>query len=54
LGVPFQELGCEGEEEIDLFLTIVKPGEVGERWPMYGTFLADLPGAHYEERMWEV
>ncbi len=54
LGVPFQELGCEREEGIDLFLTIVKPGAVGERWPMYGTFIADLPGVHYEERMWEV
>ena len=54
LGVPFQELGCEGEEGIDFFLTIVKPGSVGERWPMYGTFTADLPGAHFEEKMWEV
>ena len=54
LGVPFQELGCEGEERIDFFLTIVKPGAIGERWPMYGTFTADLPGSHFEEKMWEV
>ncbi len=54
LGVPFRELGCEGEETIEFFLTIVKAAGVGERWPMYGTFLADLPGANFEERMWEV
>jgi alpha-amylase/alpha-mannosidase (GH57 family) len=54
LGVPFRELDCEGEEQIHFFLTIVKPGSIGERWPMYGTFIAELPGKDFEERMWEV
>jgi len=54
LGIPFRELGCEGEERIEFFMTIVRTGTVGERWPMYGTFLADLPGRNYEEEMWEV
>ncbi|MGA6993967.1 MAG: glycoside hydrolase family 57 protein [Candidatus Deferrimicrobiaceae bacterium] len=54
LGVPFQELGCAEDEKIEFFLTIGCPGAVGERWPMYGTFKADLPGKNFEERMWEV
>ena len=54
LGVPFQELGCEEDGEIEFFLTIVKTGSVGERWPTYGTFIAELPGKDFEERMWEV
>jgi hypothetical protein len=52
--VPFRELDCEREERIEFFLTIVKPGSIGERWPMYGTFIAELPGTNFEERMWEV
>ena len=54
LGIPFRELGCEGEERIEFFMTIVRTGTVGERWPMYGTFLAELPGRNYEEEMWDV
>jgi alpha-amylase/alpha-mannosidase (GH57 family) len=54
LGVPFQELGCADDEKIEFFLTIIRPGAVGERWPMYGTFKADLPGKTFEERTWEV
>ncbi|MGB3399482.1 MAG: glycoside hydrolase family 57 protein, partial [Candidatus Deferrimicrobiaceae bacterium] len=54
LGVPFQELGCSDDEKIEFFLTIVRPGAAGERWPMYGTFKADLPGKTFEERTWEV
>lgn len=54
LGVPFRELDCVEDNQIEFFLTIVKPGTVGERWPMYGTFIADLPGKDFEERMWEV
>ena len=54
LGVPFQELGCAEDEKIEFFLTIVRPGSAGERWPMYGRFKADLPGKNFEERMWEV
>lgn len=54
LEVPFLELGVEGDGEIEFFLTIVKTGSVGERWPTYGTFIAELPGKDFEERMWEV
>ncbi len=54
LGITFRELGCEKEDRIEFFLTIVRPGSIGERWPMYGTFLADLPGENFEEEMWEV
>ncbi len=54
LGVSFQELECADDEMIEFFLTIVRPGSAGERWPMYGTFKADLPGKHFEERTWEV
>ena len=54
LGMPFQELGCEEDREIEFFLTIVKTGSVGERWPTYGMFIAELPGKDFEERMWEV
>ena len=54
LGVPVRELGGEGEERVEFFLTIVRPGSIGERWPMYGTFVADLPGRNFEEEMWDV
>ena len=54
LGVPFQELGCADDEKTEFFLTIMRPGMAGERWPMYGRFKADLPGKNFEERMWEV
>ena len=54
LGVPFQELGCAEDEKIEFFLTIVRPGSPGERWPLYGRFKADLPGKNFEERTWEV
>ncbi|HBO69861.1 MAG TPA: glycoside hydrolase [Deltaproteobacteria bacterium] len=54
LGIPFRELGCEGENQIGFFLTIRPQGSVGERYPTYGQFTADLPGSDFEERMWEV
>jgi alpha-amylase/alpha-mannosidase (GH57 family) len=54
LGIPFRELGCEGDEKILFFVTLSSQGMIGERWPMYGTFTADLPGKDFEERMWEV
>ncbi|MCL5966514.1 MAG: glycoside hydrolase family 57 protein [Deltaproteobacteria bacterium] len=53
LGVPFQELGCENDARIDFFVTIQPKGSIGERWPMYGNFDAELPGEDFEERMWE-
>lgn len=54
LGIPFQLLRCEGEDKIDFFMTLSGNGLIGERWPMYGTFTAELPGKDFEERMWEV
>ena len=54
LGVPFHELGCAEDEKIEFFLTIVRPGSAGERWPLYGRFKADLPGKNFEERTWQV
>ncbi|HEY5765196.1 MAG TPA: glycoside hydrolase family 57 protein [Candidatus Deferrimicrobiaceae bacterium] len=54
LGIPFLELACEGDERIQFSLTIRPQGTTGERYPAYGTFLADLPGQDFEERMWEV
>jgi alpha-amylase/alpha-mannosidase (GH57 family) len=54
LGIPFRELGCEGDDRIEFFLTLSAEGMIGERWPMYGTFTAELPGKDFEERMWEV
>jgi len=54
MGIPFRELACEGDERIEFFLTFSAAGHIGERWPMYGSFIAELPGKDFEERMWEV
>jgi len=54
LGIPLVELGCGEEDRIEFFLTVTAHGLIGERWPMYGTFIAELPGRDFETRMWEV
>lgn len=54
LAVPFRELGCEGDQGIAFFVAVRPPGSLGERWPTYGNFEAELPGEDFEERMWEV
>lgn len=54
LGIPFQELACEGDERIRFSISIRRQGEIAERHPVYGTFIADLPGNDFEERMWEI
>ncbi len=54
LGIPFQELACEGDDRIRFSLSLRPQGTIGERHPAYGTFLADLPGNEFEERMWEI
>ena len=54
LGIPFREIDCEGDDKITFFLTLSSQGMIGERWPMYGTFTAELPGKDFEQRMWEV
>jgi hypothetical protein len=54
LGIPFRFLGCEAEERIEFFLVLRAGGTIGERWPRFGSFSAELPGGDFEERMWEV
>jgi len=54
IGIPFSALNCEGEERIEFFITLSGQGLIGERWPLYGTFTAELPGKDFAERMWEV
>ncbi|MBF8258281.1 MAG: amylopullulanase [Actinobacteria bacterium] len=54
IGIPLSTLRCEGEERIEFFITLSGQGLIGERWPLYGTFTAELPGKDFSERMWEV
>ena len=49
---PFETLDCGRDERLEFFVTIQVPGSFGERWPMYGTFSAELPGKDFTERMW--
>lgn len=53
IGIPFRELGCVDDDRIEFFVTLNHVGSIGERWPMYGSFTAELPGKDFEERMWE-
>jgi alpha-amylase/alpha-mannosidase (GH57 family) len=53
ISIPFESLSCNSDDRLDFFLTIQPQGHTGERWPLYGTFSAELPGADYIERMWE-
>jgi hypothetical protein len=52
LAIPFESLDCGRDERLEFFVTIQIPGSFGERWPIYGTFSAELPGADFTERMW--
>jgi len=54
ISIPFESLSCSTDNHLEFFITIQPPGIIGERWPMYGTFSAELPGVDYSERMWEV
>ncbi len=54
IGIPFEELDCAEEDRIEFYMTISGQGLIGERWPMYGTFVAELPGKDFEMRMWDV
>ncbi len=53
IGIPFAKLGCTDEELLEFFVALHNVGSTGERWPMYGSFRAELPGKDFEERMWE-
>jgi hypothetical protein len=52
LAIPFESLDCGSDERLEFFVTIQIPGSFGERWPIYGTFSAELPGTDFTERMW--
>ena len=53
ISIPFTALACGMDDRLDFFLTIQPNGHIGERWPLYGTFSAELPGTDYIQRMWE-
>lgn len=52
LAIPFKSLDCGQDERLEFFITIQIAGAFGERWPIYGTFSAELPGTDFAERMW--
>jgi hypothetical protein len=52
LAIPFDALDCGRDERLEFFVTIQIPESFGERWPIYGTFSAELPGTDFLERMW--
>jgi alpha-amylase/alpha-mannosidase (GH57 family) len=54
IGLPLDALNCRNEDRLEFFVTLQAAGTMGERWPLYGTFSAELPGIDFEERMWEV
>jgi hypothetical protein len=53
ISIPFEALACSTDDRLEFFLTIQPNGHIGERWPLYGTFTAELPGSDYKIRMWE-
>jgi hypothetical protein len=52
LAIPIDALDCAGDERLEFFVTLQIPDSFGERWPIYGAFSAELPGADFAERMW--
>jgi len=54
LAIPFDALDCRNDERLEFFITIQIAESFGERWPIYGTFSAELPGKDFAERMWHV
>jgi len=54
LAIPFDALDCRRDERLEFFVTIQIAESFGERWPIYGTFSAELPGTDFVERMWQV
>lgn len=53
VAIPFDALDCRNDERIEFFVTIRIAESFGERWPIYGTFSAELPGKDFAERMWQ-
>jgi len=54
LAIPIDALDCRNDERLEFFVTIQIAESFGERWPIYGTFSAELPGKDFAERMWHV
>ena len=54
VGVPIDLIGCCVDKRLEFFLMIQPKGAIGERWPLYGTFSAELAGADFEDRNWSV
>jgi len=54
LAIPIDALDCRNDERLEFFATIQIAESFGERWPIYGTFSAELPGKDFAERMWQV
>jgi hypothetical protein len=52
LAIPFESLDCGRDERLEFFVTIRNAESFGERWPIYGTFSAELPGKDFLGRMW--
>ena len=52
LAIPFESLDCGQDERLEFFVTIRIAESFGERWPIYGTFSAELPGKDFLGRMW--
>jgi hypothetical protein len=53
LAIPIDALDCRNDERLEFFVTIQIAESFGERWPIYGTFSAELPGKDFAERMWQ-
>lgn len=53
VAIPIDILDCRLDQRLEFFVTIQAAGLTGERWPMYGTFSAELPGTDFVERMWQ-
>jgi alpha-amylase/alpha-mannosidase (GH57 family) len=53
VAIPIEALDCRTDRNLDFFVTILAAGSFGERWPMYGTYSAELPGTDFIERMWQ-
>jgi alpha-amylase/alpha-mannosidase (GH57 family) len=54
LAIPFDAIDCRDDERLEFFVTLQIAESFGERWPIYGTFSAELPGKDFADRMWHV
>ncbi len=54
IAIPFDAIDCVADARLEFFLTVQTEGTLGERWPMFGTYSAELPGKDFRERMWDV